>query len=224
MSKCPVCKSTCKETDNMCQTCGFTELHVEFINVEEATAWERNVLRPCRALWNASQSMYEVALKKIQNLESQIPMEQEVSGHSILSVSSPITKMHKVSTKNTIYEDEYVLVRYTGAELDSYGEFNIKCIVENKSTRNLSVRMETATCNGWDIRYYGNEGFVTVTALSKNRGSFSFSKFTELSEIKTLNEIEEFRYTIQIVDTDSYDTLKDSKTYFYLDSLRKNQK
>ena len=69
--KCPVCKSACTVTDNICKVCGFTELNVEFINMEEAQAWERSVLRPCRALWTASQSMYQTALKKYQNLEKQ---------------------------------------------------------------------------------------------------------------------------------------------------------
>lgn len=222
--KCPVCKNTCSKSDNVCPTCGFTELHVEFINVEEAAAWERSVLRPCRALWNASQSMYEAALKKYQSIESQFSMLQDQPMQSAPIASPPSTKIHKVSSRNIVYEDEYVLVRYTGVDLDSYGELNIKCVAENKSTRNLSVRMETATCNGWDIRYYGNEGFIAVTASSKNRGAFTFSKFTELSEIKTLSGIEEFRYTIQVVDTDSYDTLSAPETYYYLDSVIKNRK
>lgn len=222
--KCPVCKNTCKKSDSICPTCGFTELHVEFINVEEANAWERSVLRPCRALWNASQSMYETALKRIQDIQPSVVFHEENGTYSSPVASAHEPKKHHVSNKNTIYEDEYVRVTYSGIDLDEYGELNIRCVVENKSTRNIYVSMETATCNGWDITYYSNEGVVHVSSSSKCKSTFEFSKFGEKSEIKSLNDINEFRYTIKVVDTDSYDTLSEPDTYFYLDSMIKKKK
>lgn len=120
-------------------------------------------------------------------------------------------------TGNVLYEDEFVKVEYSEIELNQHGKLEIKCTVENKSTRNLNIKMKTATCNGWDFTYYGNEGVVSVSASSKNRDTFTFSKFTELTEIDNIEAIEEIRYSIRVIDTDSYDTLVESDEYFYLD-------
>ena len=68
MPKCPVCKSDHTADATSCSVCGFTELHVEFVNVEEARAWERTVLRPCRALWRATDNMYKVAQQRMKSL------------------------------------------------------------------------------------------------------------------------------------------------------------
>lgn len=222
--KCPVCKSNCKKSDKKCPTCGFTELNVEFINLEEAEAWERSVLRPCRALWNATQSMYEVALKRVQEIAEQESVG-ESDGQASITISSsstsPSTKKRRGSKDKIIYEDAYVRVEYTGVELSEYGKLYIKCIAENKSTKNLYISMEKATCNGWDVTYYSNEGVVHVSAGSKCKSAFDFSKFSEKSDIKSLDEIEEFRYKIKVVDTDSYKTLSEPSKFFYLDALIK---
>lgn len=68
MPKCPVCKNDCAISERVCKKCGFTELHVEFINMEEAQAWEQTVLKPCRALWRATNSMYKVAMDRLQKI------------------------------------------------------------------------------------------------------------------------------------------------------------
>lgn len=70
MPKCPVCKTEYNADATSCSVCGFTELHVEFVNVEEARAWERTVLRPCRALWRATDNMYKVALQRMNSLSA----------------------------------------------------------------------------------------------------------------------------------------------------------
>ena len=70
--KCPVCKKECKETDKVCPTCGFTELNIEFLNAEEGKQWHRAVVVPARALWNATQKMYEKALKEQHTIEKKV--------------------------------------------------------------------------------------------------------------------------------------------------------
>lgn len=49
--KCPVCKNECSTGETACGVCGFTELNVEFLNVEEAENWHRHVVAPCKAIW-----------------------------------------------------------------------------------------------------------------------------------------------------------------------------
>ena len=70
--KCPVCKKEFKETDKACPTCSFTELNVEFLNAEEGEQWHRAVVMPARALWNATQKMYEKALKEQRAIEKKV--------------------------------------------------------------------------------------------------------------------------------------------------------
>lgn len=67
--KCPVCKNETNPNDKECTICGFTELNVEFLSVEEAESWHRAVVMPARALWNATQKMHEKALAEYQKLE-----------------------------------------------------------------------------------------------------------------------------------------------------------
>ena len=67
--KCPVCRNETNPNDKECTICGFTELNVEFLSVEEAESWHRAVVMPARALWNAAQKMHEKALSEYQKLE-----------------------------------------------------------------------------------------------------------------------------------------------------------
>ena len=68
--KCPVCKKEYSENDTECSVCGFTELNVVFSNKTEQQEWERTVVRPCRALWNAHSNMYEKLLKRYRGLRA----------------------------------------------------------------------------------------------------------------------------------------------------------
>ena len=66
MPRCPVCKSEVGVANQECCICGFTELHGEFVNVEEARSWERAVLRPCRAIWEKA-NQYKSPEKKLHD-------------------------------------------------------------------------------------------------------------------------------------------------------------
>ena len=44
--KCPVCKSDIKANDIKCATCGFADLHREFITKEDGDLWLKNVVEP----------------------------------------------------------------------------------------------------------------------------------------------------------------------------------
>ena len=53
--KCPVCRNETNPNDKECIICGFTELNVEFLNIEEAENWHQHVVIPCKAIWEKSQ-------------------------------------------------------------------------------------------------------------------------------------------------------------------------
>lgn len=52
--KCPVCKSEVNQVKQECPTCGFTGLNAEFVNIEEAEMWQKQVVEPCKAIWQKS--------------------------------------------------------------------------------------------------------------------------------------------------------------------------
>lgn len=54
MPKCPVCKSEVHTGSTECCVCGFTELHAVFLNIEEAEIWQKQVVEPCKAIWQRS--------------------------------------------------------------------------------------------------------------------------------------------------------------------------
>lgn len=54
MPKCPVCKSEVHPGSKECCVCGFTELNAEFLNIEEAEIWQKQVVEPCKAIWQRS--------------------------------------------------------------------------------------------------------------------------------------------------------------------------
>lgn len=54
MPKCPVCKSEVHPGSKECCICGFTDLNAEFLNIEEAEIWQKQVVEPCKAIWQRS--------------------------------------------------------------------------------------------------------------------------------------------------------------------------
>ncbi len=52
--KCPVCKSNIKSSDVKCPTCGFADLHKEFITKEDGELWVKNVVEPYKKQYEAS--------------------------------------------------------------------------------------------------------------------------------------------------------------------------
>ena len=51
MCKCPVCKAKINTNTQTCENCGFSEINVEFVNVEDAQHWENTVLKQCRNIY-----------------------------------------------------------------------------------------------------------------------------------------------------------------------------
>lgn len=111
MPKCPVCKSEHTSDATSCSVCGFTELHVEFVNVEEARAWERTVLRPCRALWRATDNMYKVALQRMKSLAPDAA-QAAVPTSSNNQAQSPQNKLESNSSAELVLHQEFTTCRY----------------------------------------------------------------------------------------------------------------
>ena len=50
--KCPVCKTNNEPNTQVCRNCGFSELNIEFVNVDDAQHWENTVLKQCKNIYN----------------------------------------------------------------------------------------------------------------------------------------------------------------------------
>ena len=111
MPKCPVCKGEVGAADKECLTCGFTELHVEFVNVEEAQAWERSVLRPCRALWRATDNMYKVALQRMKSIAPDAARAAAPVSSNNQAQSPQITPENNNSAELVLHQ-EFTTCRY----------------------------------------------------------------------------------------------------------------
>ena len=67
--KCPVCKNTIINNVPLCQHCGFTDLHREFINRQDVQDWEENVVYPYRDKWLHGVLNAEEWLERIYNFQ-----------------------------------------------------------------------------------------------------------------------------------------------------------
>ena len=83
----------------------------------------------------------------------------------IQQARSELTKFNSPAEKGTvIYENEYVKITYSEMRIEKES-LKIYCILENKSSHNIIVRMDRTTCNGWDIL----DGTLLVSDSSKIR-------------------------------------------------------
>ena len=57
MCKCPVCKTSNEPSAQVCSNCGFSELNIEFVNVDDAQHWENTVLKQCRNIYEKMVTM-----------------------------------------------------------------------------------------------------------------------------------------------------------------------
>ena len=145
--KCPVCLNECTKNDTKCSVCGFTELHVELINLEEAEIWERTVLKPCRALWRATNSMYNVALDRLQNL----------------AIEGPVTG----NTNGVMYSAS------TGPRATGSGKWVVDKLVSYQDVTTCHYAFGGVTCKIFKVESSKNgDGSITITYLvSKVRDS-----------------------------------------------------
>lgn len=67
--KCPVCKNNILNNEASCQQCGFTDLHKEFLNKQDAMDWEENVVYPYRDKWLCGVLNPEEWLERIYNFQ-----------------------------------------------------------------------------------------------------------------------------------------------------------
>lgn len=72
--KCPVCKTALSSSVSKCSSCGFTELHREFINADDAATWFENVVVPYRIEWEKKKS--EPAFLTADELYAQMAAKQ----------------------------------------------------------------------------------------------------------------------------------------------------
>lgn len=166
--KCPVCKTTMPSTATQCSSCGFTELHREFINAEDAATWFENVVVPHRIKWE--QTKNQPAFLTADELYAQMAAKQNkgISTH----IDESAGEFEYIA-----YKDGIELTRYNG---------------------NASAVHVPAKVDGKQVLKLGNSIFENckwITAVSlpngmTSIGSKAFRK-TMLTHIVFPNSIEE---------------------------------
>lgn len=76
--KCPVCKTSNEQNAQVCKNCGFSELNIEFVNVDDAQHWENTVLKQCR---NIYEKMAEKAI--IDEACPTLPFDEPLCGCNV---------------------------------------------------------------------------------------------------------------------------------------------
>lgn len=103
--KCPVCKTTMPSIATQCSSCGFTELHREFINADDAATWFENVVVPYRIEWEKKKN--EPAFLTADELYAQMAAKQNKGISSHIDESAG-------EFEYVAYKDGIELTRYNG--------------------------------------------------------------------------------------------------------------
>lgn len=108
-----------------------------------------------------------------------------------------------------ILEQDGVNVYLTGnKEIQDYSnELQIEAVVVNDTNKNISVIIDSASVNGWNV--FGS-GISTTTAGKKQKGSFWL--YLDGADVSALEEVEDVELSLYLYDDDSYETIGDKLT------------
>ena len=80
-------------------------------------------------------------------------------------------------------------------------------VVVNSSTRNINVRLEDSSLNGWSS--YGDTDGCTTPAGKKSKATISFN--IEDTDIESLSDFTDVEFAIIVYDTDTYNNILKSE-------------
>lgn len=119
-----------------------------------------------------------------------------------------LAKRELVAAEDTvILEQDGVTVYLTGAHnVSSDGAYlYLEAVVVNDSDKKVSVSVDSACINGWDV--YGG-GIGETSAGKKQKGEFDFSLGD--AEISSFEEIEELELELYLYDADAWERISDN--------------
>ena len=97
-----------------------------------------------------------------------------------------------------VFSNEYADVYFDKISIDG-DEMSIYCVCENKTNTDLSFRMSRFLVNGWDIVENPTfDGFFRVSANSKKRDCFEFSKAVPSSGITDPESISSIDFSLEL--------------------------
>ena len=106
-----------------------------------------------------------------------------------------------VAEDTVILEQEGVTVYLTGEhEIDYSGNLNLEAVVVNDSDREISVFLDSASINGWDVF---NVGIGETSVGKKQKGFFLFQ--LEDAEISSYEEVEDIEMTLYLFDAEKFE-------------------
>ena len=115
-----------------------------------------------------------------------------------------------VAADGVLIDQDGVKVYLTGKHevwgYDSY-YLDLEVVVENNSGKTVSILVDTASVNGWNV--YGS-GISDTGAGKKQKGSLEVC-LTD-AEISTYEEVEEIEFNFTIYDSDAWETISNVDT------------
>ncbi len=109
--------------------------------------------------------------------------------------------------KCVVYDENDVRVTLTGIrEEDSTGWVYFDITVVNKSKNDYTITFDDLYINGWQIKL-GSFSVQEVMAGKNAKGHLTFLKLSEEAEVTKIEEIQDFSFTIRLVDPSSYKTV-----------------
>ena len=183
--KCPVCKTDILSTSNVCSTCGFTEIHKEFINSDDAITWFDTTVIPYRQKWNIDKHYQELSSESASSLYAKLGQSQFSQVENFVKKDVKLFSYEK-------FQDGIEITSYNGTQYNVVVPENI----DGLPVRRLGKRL-FAECRDLftvklpsSLREIGEEAFYHSTVNSVNipalltkieKSAFRFTKITEIT-------------------------------------------
>lgn len=115
------------------------------------------------------------------------------------------TTVPKPKTDIVLYKDSNIIITSTGdIELDYMGTLEIGIIVENKSSRNITISYDNVCCNDWTL---SSLAVTQVPAKKKARDTLSFYNADEDANLESIYDVKTIEMDLAYYDSDTWKDL-----------------
>ena len=136
---------------------------------------------------------------EIQNLISQL--EKQIAELKV--ELQALRGENTVKAGDVVYQDDYVILTYTGLTDDEYSDgYSINFSVENLTDQKITVMFDEESLN--DYMFYSIFS-ASMTAHKKAKGTVDL--YPDDENYCSKDELESFEFSVAVVDSDTYDEI-----------------
>lgn len=134
----------------------------------------------------------------------------------LVSLSVSFAEMD-LSEYPLIFSNEFADIYFDKIDIGSEAMY-VYCICENKTDKDLSFRMKRFLVNNWDVIESSTfDGFFRVSANSKKRDRFEFSKAVSSSGITDPATIKTIDFSLELKSWEKSDVIYRDTDYVHFD-------